>query len=164
MFEKPEIPTDKIENYETILTVSPEILGSSPTTVALLANASSVLDMFLTEINWVGFYLLTSPKTLTLGPFQGLPACTEIAFGKGVCGTVASQMKTIRVADVHQFAGHIACDSASNSEIVIPIIVNGKLFGVLDIDSPIKSRFDEIDEKYLTSFVRLLENKLSELN
>ena len=106
-----------------------------------MSNASALLNQFLTDVNWVGFYLLKSDE-LVLGPFQGLPACIRIPIGKGVCGTAAQKRETIRVDDVHLFPGHIACDAASQSEIVIPIIKNDRLIGVLDIDSPIKCRFD----------------------
>ena len=130
--------------------------------VTNLANVSALLNQFLENINWVGFYLVRD-NTLHLGPFQGLPACVRIPFSKGVCGACASTLTTQRVDDVHQFPGHIACDSASNSEIVIPIILNGTLFGVLDIDSPIYNRFTPEEGKYLESFVKVLEQELSKL-
>ena len=110
----------------------------------------------LEGINWAGFYLFENGE-LVLGPFQGKPACVKIPLGKGVCGTAAENNKTLRVDDVHSFKGHIACDSASNSEIVIPINKNGALFGVLDIDSPHFARFDGEDEKGLEDFVKTLE-------
>ncbi|MNJ63883.1 Free methionine-R-sulfoxide reductase [compost metagenome] len=113
----------------------------------------------MNEINWVGFYLNVDGE-LVLGPFQGLPACVRIPMGKGVCGTAAQEGTTLRVADVHEFPGHIACDAASNSEIVIPIFVSGKLYGVLDIDSPIKNRFDEVDQQILEQFVVVLTEYL----
>ncbi|MBM6617432.1 GAF domain-containing protein [Bacillus suaedaesalsae] len=122
---------------------------------ANLANASALLNQFLNEINWVGFYM-TIDNELVLGPFQGLPACVRIPFGKGVCGTAASTKETQRIADVHQFPGHIACDAASNSEIVVPLIKNNEVIGVLDIDSPINDRFDELDQHYLEKFVDVL--------
>jgi len=98
------------------------------------------------QLNWVGFYLQTSPGWLTLGPFQGKPACNPISFEKGVCGAAATSRQTQRVADVHAFPGHIACDAASRSELVIPIIVKGEVWGVLDIDSPAPNRFSEEDQ------------------
>jgi L-methionine (R)-S-oxide reductase len=113
------------------------------------------LNQFLEQINWVGFYL-TENDELVLGPFQGLPACVRIPFGKGVCGTAAKNKKTIIVPDVHLFPGHIACDAASQSEIVVPMVKDGNVIGVLDIDSPIKNRFDETDQKYLEKFVDVI--------
>ena len=122
----------------------------------VLANAAALLWMSLPEINWAGFYLL-SGDALILGPFQGKPACTVIKIGRGVCGTAAQQRQTQRVADVHAFPGHIACDSASASEIVIPMILSdGRLIGVLDIDSPIRDRFSEDDQEALEQFVAVL--------
>ncbi len=124
--------------------------------ITILSNASALLWYSLEGINWAGFYLFENGE-LVLGPFQGKPACVKIPLGKGVCGTAAENNKTLRVDDVHSFKGHIACDSASNSEIVIPINKNGALFGVLDIDSPLFSRFDAEDEKGLKDFVKTLE-------
>jgi len=127
--------------------------------IANLANASALLNQFLDNVNWVGFYVKKEDE-LILGPFQGLPACVRIKMGRGVCGTAAQNQKTERVADVHLFPGHIACDSASQSEIVVPIMKNGEVFGVLDIDSPIKERFDEVDQQCLEEFVKVLEKHL----
>ena len=127
--------------------------------IANLANGSALLWMEMTDINWVGFYLLKRNK-LVLGPFQGKPACTRIALDAGVCGAAATTRRTMVVADVHQFPGHIACDAASNSEIVVPIFVAGKLIGVLDIDSPETDRFDHHDQQGLESLVHLLAEKL----
>ncbi len=119
-----------------------------------MANLAALLYHTLPDINWAGFYVLDG-EILRLGPFQGKVACTEIPLGKGVCGTAAAQRKTLVVADVHQFAGHIACDSASQSEIVIPLLQDGKVWGVLDIDSPVLNRFDEIDRTGLEEVVRV---------
>lgn len=130
--------------------------------ISILSNTSSFLNEILDDINWVGFYLYKDSK-LILGPFQGLTACTEIALGKGVCGYSAEKLVTTRVDNVHNFSGHIACDSRSNSEIVIPIIVNGNLYGVLDIDSPKFSRFSNDDQIFLERIVQILSNKLSSL-
>ena len=111
----------------------------------------------LPQLNWAGFYLLNSPKELVLGPFQGKPACVRIALGRGVCGTAAAERRTVLVPNVHEFPGHIACDSASNSEIVLPLIrANGELLGVLDLDSPVLERFDVIDQQGLEQIVRTL--------
>ena len=127
--------------------------------IANLSNISALLNMELEQINWVGFYLLKQDQ-LVLGPFQGNPACVRIPVGRGVCGTAISENKVQRVADVHAFPGHIACDATSNSEIVIPLTVKGKLIGVLDIDSPNLSRFDQNDEQGLVSFVEALQKVL----
>lgn len=126
---------------------------------AILANASALLNQYLLDINWVGFYLYNDDR-LTLGPFQGKQACINIFIGTGVCGTAASTNKTIRVNNVHEFEGHIACDQNSQSEIVIPIYKNKKLFGVLDIDSPNINRFTIEDQILLESFALRLEKHL----
>lgn len=124
--------------------------------VANLANASALINEYLSDINWVGFYLLEDNK-LVLGPFQGKVACIEIAIGKGVCGTAASEDRTLLVANVHEFKGHIACDSASNSEIVIPLHKGNKVYGVLDIDSPMLNRFTDEDKEGLELLARIIE-------
>lgn len=130
-----------------------------PHRVANLANAAALLFYTLPELNWAGFYMLEGDK-LVLGPFQGKTACIEIPLGKGVCGTAAAQNKTQCVPDVHRFPGHIACDCASNSEIVIPLRKNGKVIGVLDIDSPQYCRFTETDQAGLEAFAASLEEVL----
>ena len=130
-----------------------------PYETANFANASALLWQALEEINWAGFYLMQD-GALVLGPFQGKPACIRIPLGKGVCGTAAAQDATQVVPDVHAFPGHIACDGASNSEIVVPIHKNGALYGVLDIDSPGFDRFSQEDREGLEAFVRVLENRL----
>ena len=130
-----------------------------PYHVANLANASALLNQALRDINWVGFYLCQDGK-LVLGPFQGKTACIEIPFGRGVCGTAAAKDETQLVYDVHQFPGHIACDSASNSEIVIPLHKDGKVAAVLDIDSPLVGRFTEADKTGLELLVPVLESIL----
>lgn len=126
--------------------------------LANLGNLSALLFFNLKSVNWAGFYLLKDGE-LVLGPFNGKVACTRIQLDKGVCGAAAREEKTQIVADVHQFPGHIACDSASNSEIVIPFYVNGELFGVLDIDSPDKNTFTSEDEVGLKALLKLLEEK-----
>lgn len=161
MFEpKQPITGPQEQQYQTILSQLQALIEDEPNPIANLSNAAALLNFHLTEINWVGFYLNVEDE-LVLGPFQGLPACVRIPMGKGVCGTAAQQKTTLRVADVHQFPGHIACDAASNSEIVIPIFVQDKLFGVLDIDSPNKNRFDEVDQAQLEQFVLTLARHLS---
>ncbi|WP_026583500.1 GAF domain-containing protein [Bacillus sp. J33] len=147
------------ENYKLVLKQLAALLEGEKNRIANLSNASALLNQFLDRTNWVGFYLMEEGE-LVLGPFQGLPACVRIPLGKGVCGTAARQMKTVRVEDVHQFPGHIACDAASQSEIVVPLIKDGNLLGVLDIDSPEKNRFDELDQEYLEEFSRVLVSYL----
>ncbi|RST72255.1 GAF domain-containing protein [Siminovitchia acidinfaciens] len=159
MFEVKTYSGNKQEDYQLLLKQLKALLDGETDETALLANASALLNQFLDKVNWVGFYVWKNDE-LVLGPFQGLPACTRIAYGKGVCGTAVKERKTQRVADVHQFPGHIACDAASNSEIVVPIIVNDDIYGVLDIDSPIKDRFDETDQKYIEEFVTIIEEQL----
>lgn len=143
-------------DYDLLLRQAEALIKDVPYLIANLANISALIYNSLDEINWAGFYLADNEK-LTLGPFQGNPACVEIPFGKGVCGTAAAEKKTIIVPDVHKFAGHIACDSASLSEIVIPIYKKGTIVGVLDIDSPILSRFDKADKNGLESIVKAIE-------
>jgi L-methionine (R)-S-oxide reductase len=143
------------ENYELVIKQLKALIEGETNFIANLANAAALLNQFLDNINWVGFYI-TDGNELVLGPFQGLPACVRIPFGKGVCGTAAKNKKTEIVPDVHLFPGHIACDAASQSEIVVPMMKNGNVIGVLDIDSPIKNRFDEIDQQYLEKFVETL--------
>ena len=132
-----------------------------PYETANLANAAAILWENLADINWAGFYKMQDGK-LVLGPFQGKTACIVIPVGRGVCGTAVAEDKTQLVYDVHQFPGHIACDSASNSEIVIPLHVNGEIWGVLDIDSPFVGRFDEKDKAGLEQFALALEKALEQ--
>lgn len=124
--------------------------------ITSLSNASALLNEYLDDINWVGFYLMQEGD-LVLGPFQGKSACVRIKVGRGVCGTAVSEDKTQLVPDVHKFPGHIACDSASNSEIVVPIHHNGEVVGVLDIDSPSFNRFSEEDKANLEESVKIIE-------
>ncbi|MFB7638127.1 GAF domain-containing protein [Peribacillus butanolivorans] len=149
----------KEKNYELVQKQLIALIEDEPNQIANLSNAAALLNQFLVEINWVGFYLLEEDQ-LVLGPFQGLPACVRIPMGKGVCGTSAATKKALRVDDVHQFPGHIACDAASRSEIVIPLMKEGKLIGVLDIDSPITNRFDEVDQQGLEKFADILTKRL----
>ena len=127
--------------------------------ITLYSNISAFLFESLTDINWAGFYLLRNGE-LQLGPFQGKPACTRIPIGKGVCGTAVKEKCIQRVADVHAFPGHIACDSASASEIVLPICHDGEIIGVLDIDSPVTGRFSSDDEEGLKQIVRVIEDHI----
>lgn len=133
------------------------LIEGEPNLIANLANASALLWQGLKEINWAGFYLMDESKEeLVLGPFQGLPACIRIPLGRGVCGTAAREQRTLVVPDVHAFSGHIACDAASRSEIVIPMMKDGRLVGVLDIDSPVTDRFQEPDREALEKMVEAL--------
>ncbi|MDF2589318.1 MAG: hypothetical protein K0S41_3159 [Anaerocolumna sp.] len=150
-------PEDKKECYKLIHAQLKSLLENETIVVSNLSNASALLNGALKDINWVGFYLIHNDE-LILGPFQGKTACMHIAIGKGVCGTAVSKDETQLVIDVHEFPGHIACDSASNSEIVIPIHYNGKIVGVLDIDSPNLARFNLDDKDGLEEVVRILEN------
>lgn len=149
----------KEKNYELVQKQLFALIEDETNRIANLSNAAALLNLFLDEINWVGFYLYENGQ-LILGPFQGLPACVRIPMGKGVCGTSAATEKTLRIEDVHQFPGHIACDAASRSEIVIPLMKDGKLIGVLDIDSPVTDRFDEIDQQGLEKFAEILSRQL----
>lgn len=132
------------------------LIGGVPYIIANLANASALLWDTLDDINWAGFYLMQNGK-LILGPFQGKPACIEISVGRGVCGTAVAERRTVIVPNVHEFPGHIACDCASNSEIVVPLFCGDEVVGVLDIDSPSYSRFTEHDREGLEAFSRVLE-------
>ena len=146
-------------NYKELIMQMDALTAGVPHVIANLANVSAAIWQEMDRINWAGFYLMEGGK-LVLGPFQGKPACTKIAVGKGVCGTAVAEDKLQLVPDVHQFPGHIACDCASNSEIVVPIHVNGEIWGVLDIDSPSLNRFTEEDREGLENFVKILETVL----
>ncbi|MBS4191640.1 GAF domain-containing protein [Bacillus sp. FJAT-49705] len=159
MFKVENYRGSREENYSIVKKQLAALLDGETNRIANLSNASALLNQFLDRINWVGFYLLEDYE-LVLGPFQGLPACVRIPIGKGVCGTSAKNMETVRVDDVHLFPGHIACDAASQSEIVVPLIKDGSLIGVLDIDSPVKKRFDEVDQRGLEEFTKILVSYL----
>ncbi|OKL38340.1 GAF domain-containing protein [Domibacillus mangrovi] len=155
MFQHVHYSDTKQEQYALVTKQLEALLAGEPNQIANLSNASALLGQFLDRINWVGFYLYDGYE-LVLGPFQGLPACVRIPLGKGVCGTAAIEQKTIRIANVDDFPGHIACDAASRSEIVVPLVKDGELIGVLDIDSPEVNRFKEVDEIGLTHFANVL--------
>lgn len=148
-----------VTDYKTLCAGLEALIDGVPHRIANLANASALLYETLDDLNWAGFYWMEDGK-LVLGPFQGKPACIEIAVGRGVCGTAVQENRTQLVPDVHRFPGHIACDSASNSEIVVPIRKDGIVIGVLDIDSPSLGRFTEDDRGGLEAFVRILERQL----
>jgi L-methionine (R)-S-oxide reductase len=147
--------TDKKTLYPEIHRALQAVLTGESDCIANLANAAALLFWSLPAVNWAGFYLLKE-RELVLGPFQGKIACIRIKLGQGVCGSAAEQRQTLVVPNVHEFPGHIACDSASNSEIVVPIIKNDALIGVLDIDSPEFARFDDNDKTGLREFVQIL--------
>ena len=149
----------KTVKYDMLAAQLAALTEDVPYEIANLSNASALLWEHLPDINWAGFYKMVD-GILVLYPFQGKPACIRIPVGRGVCGTAVAEDKTQLVYDVHQFPGHIACDSASNSEIVIPIHVNGEIWGVLDIDSPFIGRFTEEDQTGLQQFVDVLEKIL----
>jgi GAF domain-containing protein len=159
-YEHPEFghnAASKSAGYAQLDEALAALLAGEHDLIANLANTSALLFTTLPQLNWAGFYLLRSPDELVLGPFQGKPACVRIALGRGVCGTAAAARRTVLVPNVHEFPGHIACDSASNSEIVLPLINNnGELLGVLDLDSPVLERFDAIDQQGLERIVRTL--------
>ena len=147
-------------DYEILCEKLRALTNGVPHRIANLANASALLFAELEDLNWAGFYFLEGGK-LVLGPFQGKPACIEIEVGKGVCGTAVQEGKTQLVPDVHLFPGHIACDSASNSEIVVPLRVNGEIVGVLDIDSPWPGRFTKEDQTGLEAAAELIAQMLT---
>lgn len=159
MFTQVQYNGSVAEQYTTLSKQLDALLTGETDAIANLANASALLNTFLTDINWVGFYVMKDGE-LVLGPFQGLPACVRIPVGRGVCGTAVSKNETMLIDDVHAFPGHIACDAASNSEIVVPIRKNNEVIGVLDIDSPLKSRFTTEDQAGLEKFVAVLEKHI----
>lgn len=157
MIQQSTFSGNRHEDYPLLISQAKELWESGLPLSSNLANISALLKQCLQRINWVGFYLWDDRTAqLVLGPFQGLPACTRIALGKGVCGTTASTRKTQLVPDVHEFPGHIACDGASQSEIVVPIVRGGEVLGVLDIDSPERARFDATDQEWLEDLVATL--------
>ena len=147
-------------DYEALCMKLTGLLDGVPHRIANLANASALIYESLEDLNWAGFYLLEG-ETLVLGPFQGRPACIEIPMGRGVCGTAAQTGQTQLVPDVHLFPGHIACDSASNSEIVVPLRIDGKVVGVLDLDSPWPGRFTDEDQAGLEAVGEIVSQMLT---
>lgn len=149
---------DPARRYEAIVSLIDAVTIGEHDLIANLANAASVLFHMLPNINWAGFYILRNDE-LVLGPFHGKPACVRIAMGRGVCGTSAEQRTTLVVPNVHEFPGHIACDAASASEIVVPMVADDGLVGVMDIDSPIVERFTDFDRLHLEKIVDLLMSR-----
>lgn len=155
MFQAMPYDGTRSEQFEAVLVQLGALMKDEPNVIANLANASALLKHSLPDTNWAGFYLFDG-KELVLGPFQGLPACIRIPLNRGVCGTAATERRTLVVGDVHAFPGHISCDAASNSEIVIPLLKNDQLLGVMDIDSPLKHRFDDEERRFLERFAAMV--------
>ena len=156
MHQVSALATDKASAYAELEQSLAALLAGEPNRIAGAANMAALLYWSLPDLNWVGFYLLDEASgDLLVGPFQGKPACVRIPLGKGVCGTAAARRETVLVPDVHEFPGHIACDAASNSEVVVPLVAEGRLIGVLDLDSPSKHRFDAADARGLEALVRV---------
>jgi L-methionine (R)-S-oxide reductase len=148
------------EKYKYMLILVEGQLSSEMDSLANLSNVSAIIKAVIDRCNWVGFYILRGEE-LVLGPFQGLPACNRIGKGKGVCGAAVEDRKVQRILNVHEFPGHIACDSASKSEIVVPLVKEGNIYGVLDLDSPEFERFTELEEKYLVKAVEVLNKYIN---
>jgi L-methionine (R)-S-oxide reductase len=160
MFDFAPTTADKSTLYADLLSAADAVTAGEPDAVANMANVSALLWQFLPDLNWAGFYRMVGDG-LVLGPFQGKAACIRIPLGKGVCGAAAAERATQLVADVHAFPGHIACDAASASEIVVPLIAGDRLLGVLDLDSPVKARFDADDQRGLEALAAMLAPRLA---
>jgi GAF domain-containing protein len=161
MHDTSALPADKARAYAELKLSLRALLDGERNLVANAANFAALLYWSLPDLNWAGLYLVEPERgDLLLGPFQGKPACVRIPFGRGVCGTAAVRRETLVVPDVHAFPGHIACDAASNSEIVVPIVSDGRLLGVLDLDSPLEGRFDASDARGLEALVQVFVDSL----
>lgn len=159
MFDLQPTTTDKPESHRDLLAALNALTAGEADAIANLANAAALIFQWLPDLNWAGFYRLIGDE-LVLGPFQGKPACIRIALGAGVCGTAAATGRTQLVADVHAFPGHIACDADSRSELVVPIVMDGVVWGVLDLDSPLPGRFDAVDAAGVEALAALLATRL----
>lgn len=148
------------EKYENMLIMLEGLISDDESIITKLCNVSALINALIDNINWCGFYILKNEE-LILGPFQGMPACTKIKIGVGVCGTALRTRKTMRIENVHSFEGHIACDAASNSELVVPIIKNNIIYGVLDLDSADIGRFTEIEQQYLEKSIKILNKYIN---
>ncbi|WP_234122241.1 GAF domain-containing protein [Clostridium hydrogenum] len=146
---------DAKEKYDTMLGMLRPLIEDEKSFITNISNSAALINALIGRINWCGFYFIKNGE-LVLGPFQGLPACTRIKIGHGVCGTAVKERKTMRIENVHNFEGHIACDAASNSELVVPIIKNNKVYGVIDIDSEEIGRFTELEQIYIEKCVEVL--------
>ncbi|WP_375398513.1 GAF domain-containing protein [uncultured Sphingomonas sp.] len=160
MYQFDVAPGLKMEVYRDLLAAVDAITTDEPDAIANMANVAALLWQYLPDLNWAGFYRMVGDG-LVLGPFQGKPACIRIPLGAGVCGTAAARGETQLVADVHAFAGHIACDAASASELVVPLVADKCVFGVIDLDSPTQGRFDAEDAAGVEAIARLLVNRLA---
>lgn len=156
---RPAADWPKPEAYRQLIDAAEALTGGEPDSVANMANVAALLWEFLPDLNWAGFYRMVDDE-LVLGPFVGRPACIRIPLGKGVCGTAAANGETQLVEDVHAFPGHIACDSASNSELVVPVIREGAVIAVIDLDSPSPARFDAEDRSGIEALARLLSSRI----
>jgi GAF domain-containing protein len=162
---KPETPLAPADLYRELTAAADALTGDEPDAVANMANVAALLWEFLPDLNWAGFYRVAPAKNggadeLVLGPFVGRPACIRIPFGKGVCGAAAESRATQLVADVHAFPGHIACDAASASELVVPVLRNGRVIAVIDLDSPSPARFTEADARGIETLAALLSARI----
>ena len=155
------MPAEKLDFYRTLNAQAQALIADESDMIANMANLSALLFNEMPDLNWSGFYILRQGE-LVLGPFQGKPACVRIPVGKGVCGTAVASGEIQLVKDVHEFPGHIACDAASNSEIVLPVRFQGEIIAVLDIDSPSLARFDLADQQGLAEFVDIFERRLDQ--
>ncbi len=159
MFAEKTIEHDsKPEFYRELAGQLQALLAGEPDAIANAANTSALIFQMLPELNWAGFYFLHGNDELVLGPFQGKPACVRIAVGRGVCGTAVEKAQSILVEDVHAFPGHIACDAASRSELVVPLLRDGRVFGVIDLDSPVTGRFDPDDQAGIEALAAIYAN------
>ncbi|TIX89876.1 GAF domain-containing protein [Rhizobium sp. P44RR-XXIV] len=159
MFAEKTIEHDsKPEFYRELAGQLQSLLAGEPDAIANAANTSALIFQMLPELNWAGFYFLHGNDELVLGPFQGKPACVRIAVGRGVCGTAVEKAQSILVEDVHAFPGHIACDAASRSELVVPLLRDGRVFGVIDLDSPVTGRFDPDDQAGIEALAAIYAN------
>ena len=160
MFDfKPDVDCPKAETYRQLQQAAAALTDGEPDPVANMANVAALLGDFLPNLNWAGFYRVVDGE-LVLGPFVGRPACIRIPFGKGVCGTAAADGETQLVEDVHAFPGHIACDSETNSELVVPVVRNGAVIAVIDLDSPSLARFDEEDRKGIEGLAEIISERI----
>lgn len=155
----PPADADKAALYDDLLSAADALTAGEPDAIANMANVSALIWQFLPDLNWAGFYRMVGDG-LVLGPFQGKAACIRIPLGKGVCGAAAASGETQLVEDVHAFPGHIACDAASASEIVVPVIADGRIMAVLDLDSPVAARFDDADKAGLEALIARIGSRL----
>lgn len=160
MFDfRPSPDTPKPEAYRQLVGAADSLTSDERDTVANMANVAALLWEFLADVNWTGFYRMVEGE-LVLGPFMGRPACIRIPVGQGVCGAAAAQKQSQLVEDVHAFAGHIACDADTNSELVVPVLRDGQVVAVIDLDSPIKGRFDDEDRKGIEQLANLIADRI----